>query len=56
MTKIIINYSVKRNKNAVKKELYGTYAQVTLPLFSTYFNDFDHSSLTDNMFTALKSC
>jgi len=30
--------------------------QVTLPLFSTYFNDCDHSSLIDNMFTALKSC
>ena len=40
------------------------YVQVTVPLFSTYFNDCDHSSLTDNMFilkyinevTALKSC
>ena len=34
----------------------GTYVQVTVPLFLTYFNDCDHFSLTYNMFTALKSC
>jgi len=31
----------------------STYVQVTVPLFSTYFTDCDHSSLTDNMLSTM---
>ena len=50
-------YQLSLGKTTHYGQSFGTYVRDTVDiLFCCNFNDCDHSSLTDNMFTALKSC